>query len=119
MSLPVPVPEGIKLPQPSGYRLLIAIRKKEDKIGSIVIPQQFRDREESASIYGCVIEMGPLAYSDPDKFPSGPWCEVGDWVIFRAYSGTRLKIGDQEFRLINDDTVEAVVEDPTIIERAY
>lgn len=118
MSLPVPVPEGLKLPQPAGYRLLIAIRKKEEKIGNIIIPEQLRSREESASIYGCVIEMGPLAYSDPDKFPSGPWCEVGDWVIFRAYSGTRLKIGDQEFRLINDDTVEAVVEDPSLIERA-
>jgi co-chaperonin GroES (HSP10) len=56
---------------------------------------------------------------DQDKFPTGPWCNVGDWVIFRSYSGTRLKIGEQEFRLINDDTVEAVVEDPRTIDRAY
>lgn len=119
MTLPVPVPDGAELPKPAGYRILIAIAKKEEKVGSILLPEQFRKAEETASIVGCVLDMGPLAYQDENKFPTGPWCQVGDWVIFRAYSGTRLKIGEQEFRLINDDTVEGVVDDPRRIERAY
>lgn len=119
MTLPVPVPEGADMPQPAGYRILIAIVKKEEKIGSIITPEQWRKAEETASIVGCVISLGSLAYSDPDKFPTGPWCKEGDWVIFRSYSGTRLKVGEQEFRLINDDTVEAVVDDPRTISRAY
>jgi co-chaperonin GroES (HSP10) len=62
--------------------------------------------------------MGPDAYTDGDKFPHGPYCKEGDFVIFRSYSGTRFKIMDKEFRLINDDTVEAVVEDPRGYKRA-
>jgi len=119
MSLPVEVPEGISLPQPKGYKVMIAIPKKDEKIGSVIIPEALRKAEETASIYGCVIDMGAEAYSDPDKFPSGPWCQVGDWVIFKSYSGTRMKVQGVEYRLINDDTVEAVVDDPRIIERAY
>jgi co-chaperonin GroES (HSP10) len=67
---------------------------------------------------GFVLKLGVDAYKDEKRFPSGPYCKEGDWVIFRAYSGTRVKIHDKEFRLINDDTVEAVVEDPRGIERA-
>jgi co-chaperonin GroES (HSP10) len=62
--------------------------------------------------------MGDDAYGDPDKFPRGPYCETGNWVIFRSYTGTRFKVQGQEFRLINDDSVEAIVEDPRGIERA-
>jgi co-chaperonin GroES (HSP10) len=65
--------------------------------------------------------MGSQAYQDPEKFPDGAWCKEGDYVLMRAYSGTRFKVrssqGDQEFRLINDDTVEAVVADPRVISR--
>lgn len=107
------------LPIPKGYRILIAIPKKDDKIGNIIMPEALRKAEESASIYGYVISLGDLAYSEPEKYPTGPWCGEGDWVIFRAYSGTRMKIGDNEFRLINDDTVEAVVDDPRQISRAF
>lgn len=119
MTLPVEVPDDVKLPEPSGYRILIAIAKKEEKIGSILTPDQWRKAEETASIVGCVISLGPDAYADPDKYPSGPWCKEGDWVIFRSYSGTRLKMEGVEYRLINDDTVEAVVDDPRKVERAY
>ena len=62
--------------------------------------------------------LGAYAYSNDDRFPTGPYCQVGDWVVFRAFSGTRIKIQGKEFRLINDDTVEAVVEDPRGVERA-
>ena len=58
------------------------------------------------------------AYKDQDKFPNGPYCKEGDWVIFRSYSGTRFKVENQEFRIINDDTVEAVVEDPRGVKKS-
>lgn len=116
-TLPVEVNEEA-LPKPQGYRILIAIPKKDEKVGSIITPEAWRKAEETASIYGCVIALGPDAYLDDDKYPTGPWCKVGDWVVFRSYSGTRLKVGGQEFRLINDDTVEAIVDDPRNIERA-
>lgn len=107
------------LPQPKGYKVLIAIPSlKEVTDGGIILPDVLKDQEKTASIYGCVIGLGPDAYNDPDKFPNGPYCEEGDWVIFRSYSGTRLKINGDEYRLINDDTVEAVITDPRILSRA-
>jgi co-chaperonin GroES (HSP10) len=111
------------LPEPKGYRILIAIPKKEETHNNsmIVIPESERRKEEIASIVGMVVKMGSMAYQDPEKFPDGPWCQEGDFVLMRSYSGTRFKVttpqGDQEFRLINDDTVEAVVADPRVISR--
>lgn len=119
MTLPVEKPDEVKLPVPKGYKLLIAIPKMDEKKGNIFLPDQHRKAEETASICGCVIALGPDAYQDLDKYPNGAWCEEGDWVIFRSYSGTRLKVDGQEYRLINDDTVEAVVDDPRSVERAY
>lgn len=108
-----------RLPEPSGYRLLIAIPEVSEKTeGGVFMPDQLKKAEETASIIGFVVKMGPEAYSDPNKFPSGPWCKEGDFVIFRSYSGTRFKVLGKEFRLINDDTVEAVVEDPRGYSRA-
>jgi len=119
MVLPVEKPDDVKLPEPKGYKLLIAMPKMEEKKGSIILAETYRKAEETASICGCVIALGPDAYTDLSKFPNGAWCEEGDWVIFRSYSGTRLKVNGVEYRLINDDTVEAVVEDPRTVERAY
>jgi chaperonin GroES len=108
-----------KLPDPKGYKILVGIPQVQQKTaGGIYIPDKVSDAEKTASIVGRVISMGSDAYQDPDKFPSGPWCHVGDWVIFRSYSGTRFKHDDQEFRLINDDTVEAVVNSPEEFKRA-
>lgn len=102
-----------KLPDPKGYRVLLAMPAVEEKTaGGIIRPDKLRDEEKTASILGLVLKLGPDAYADPDKFPGGAWCKAGDWVIFRSYSGTRFKIDGREFRLINDDTVEAVVADP-------
>jgi co-chaperonin GroES (HSP10) len=67
---------------------------------------------------GLVVDMGTQAYTDPSRFPNGPWCKVGDYVMFRANSGTRFKVQGKEYRLINDDTIEAVVADPNGIQRA-
>lgn len=119
MSLPVEKPDEVKLPEPKGYKLLIAIPKMEEKKGNIYLPDQHRKAEETASICGMVVAVGPDAYLDDTKFPNGAWCAEGDWVIFRSYSGTRLKVEGVEYRLINDDTVEAVVEDPRTVERAF
>jgi co-chaperonin GroES (HSP10) len=121
MSLPVEVSNEALLPVPAGYKILIAIPHKEEKFKdtSIIMPEALRKAEETASIVGCVIALGDSAYADPSKFPDGPWCKQGDWVIFRSYSGTRFKIEGDEFRLINDDTVEATVDDPRAVQRAY
>ena len=102
-----------KMPQPKGYKLLISPVEVDEKTeGGVYMPDALRDAEGIASIIGFVVSMGADAYKDKDKFPNGAYCKEGDFVIFRSYSGTRFKIHSQEFRLINDDTVEAVVDDP-------
>lgn len=101
------------LPKPSGYKILIALPKVDDKYeGGILKSDATRKQEEVATVVGAVIDLGPDAYKDVVKFPSGPWCKAGDYVIIRAYSGTRFRLFGREFRLINDDTVEGIVDDP-------
>ena len=108
-----------QLPDPSGYRILVAMPIADEKTeGGILKANQTIKDEEVSNICGMVIKLGPDCYQDERRFPSGPWCKEKDWVVFRAYSGTRMKMYGQEFRLINDDTVEAVVEDPTGVVRA-
>jgi len=107
-----------QLPEPMGYKILIAMTGVSEKTeGGVIRPDQLRSAEETASIVGFVVKIGPDAYNDKNKFPNGPFCKKGDFVIFRSYSGTRFKIHGKEFRLINDDTVEAVVDDPRGYER--
>ena len=102
-----------QMPKPKGYKILIALPEPDEKTdGGIIKAKQTIHIEEVGSIVGFVIEMGPDAYKNPERFPSGPFCEKGDWVVMRAYSGTRFMVHGKEFRLINDDSVEAVVEDP-------
>jgi co-chaperonin GroES (HSP10) len=114
----------LKMPVPMGYKILIAIPKLDQTFenSSIVRPDHILKKEETATVVGLVVTLGSLAYKDMDKFPDGPWCKEGDFVLMRAYSGTRFKLiekeGEQEFRLINDDQVEAVVADPRGITRA-
>ena len=102
-----------KLPEPTGYRLLIALPEIDEKTqGGVIMPDGLVKDESTASIIGFVLKSGPDAYSDKERFPNGAWCKEGDFVIFRSYSGTRFKVSGKEFRLINDDTVEGVVDDP-------
>ena len=105
---------GDKLPKPMGWKLLIAVPKAHDQTeGGIFKPDEVRRYEEIGTLVGLVIQVGPLAYKDPKKFANGgPWCNRGDFIVMRSYTGTRFMVGDQEFRLINDESVEAVVEDP-------
>lgn len=108
-----------KIPEPSGYKLLIKPLEVQEKTESgIYMPDALKQAEQTASVIGFVVKAGPDAYKDTDKFPSGAYCNEGDFVIFRSYSGTRFKVGKEEFRLINDDTVEAVVDDPRGYTRA-
>jgi co-chaperonin GroES (HSP10) len=108
-----------KLPEPAGYRLLIAMPEVSEKTeGGVFMPDQLKKAEETASIVGYVVKAGPEAYADAAKFPNGPWCKEGDFILFRSYSGTRFRVMGKEFRLINDDTVEGVVEDPRGYSRA-
>ena len=108
-----------QLPEPKGYKILIALPEIQETTEGGIIKSSDTQKEESIStVVGWVMSMGSDAYANYARFPSGPYCGVGDWVVFRAFSGTRIKIHGKEFRLINDDTVEAVVDDPRGVERA-
>lgn len=108
-----------QLPDPKGYRILCAVPEVEDKYeGGIVKADATRKIEENATVVLFVLKMGDTCYKDDSRFSSGPWCKEGDFVLIRAYAGTRFKIHGREFRLINDDTVEAVVDDPRGYSRA-
>jgi co-chaperonin GroES (HSP10) len=119
-TLPTAVEEKAKqLPEPVGYHILVALPEAEEKYESgIIKSDETRRFEEVLATVFFVIKLGPDAYKDSVKFPTGPWCKEGDFILARPNSGTRLKIHGREFRLINDDTVEAVVADPRGISRA-
>ena len=107
------------LPAPVGYQLLIALPESKEKTdGGVYMPDATRQREEAASITAMVLAVGPDAYKDKSRFPSGAYCKEGDWIIIQPYTGTRLVIHKKEFRLINDDSVRAVVDDPRGVVRA-
>jgi co-chaperonin GroES (HSP10) len=107
-----------QLPIPSGYRILCAIPEIEKEYESgLIKADQTLHYEEVLTTVLFVVAMGDGCYKDPDRFPNGPWCKVGDFVLVRPNSGSRLVIHGKEFRIINDDTVEAVVQDPRGITR--
>lgn len=107
-----------QLPKPQGYRILCAIPEAEKEFDSGIIKSDETMRnEELLTTVLFVVDMGPDCYKDPTRFPNGPWCQVGDFVLVRPNAGTRLVIHDREFRIINDDSVEAVVQDPRGIKR--
>ena len=111
--------KATQLPNPSGYHILVAIPEIENKYESgIIKADSTMHYEEVLSTVFFVVKMGPDCYKDASRFPSGPWCKEGDFILARPNSGTRLKIHGREFRLINDDSVEAVVDDPRGISRA-
>jgi co-chaperonin GroES (HSP10) len=111
--------KGKQLPKPSGYRILCAIPEVEEMIEgtSLLKPAETMRNEETLTTVLFVVDMGPDCYKDPDKFPTGPWCKQGDFVLVRPHAGTRLVIHGREFRIINDDSVEGTVDDPRGIKR--
>lgn len=104
-----------QLPKPVGYRVLVALPDIDDyyQNTSLLKTDNEKHREYIMSIMGVVIDMGADAYSDKERFPEGPWCKQGDYVMFRMNTGTRFKVNGKEFRLMNDDSVEAVIPDPS------
>jgi len=111
-------PENIKavvdeLPTPSGWRILVLpFTPKEKTSGGIIIAQESLDRLRIATNCGYVLKIGPLAYFDKEKYPTGPWCKEKDWVIFARYAGSRLPIEGGEVRILNDDEVLGTIPDP-------
>ena len=109
-----------QLPKPVGYRVLVALPNIEDTFdgSDLIKANTTKHHEYIMSIIGIVLDMGNEAYGDKERFPSGPWCKQGDYVMFRANTGTRFTVNGQEYRLMNDDSIEAVVDDPRGVQRA-
>jgi co-chaperonin GroES (HSP10) len=108
-----------QLPDPSGYRILCALPEIDETYDSgIAKANKTMEYEELLTTVLFVIKMGPDCYKDETRFPSGPWCKEGDFILVRPHTGTRVKIHGREFRIINDDCVEGVVDDPRGISRA-
>ena len=108
------VEKAKQLPDPSGYKLLCFLPEVDETIEgtNLFKPKATIRREELTTAVLFVVKVGPDAYSDKEKFPNGPWCKEGDFVLTRTYAGTRFKMYGREMRLINDDQVEGVVQDP-------
>lgn len=116
---PTPEEKATQLPTPSGYRILCALPDIEAKFDSgLVKADQTKKFEEALATVLFVAAMGPDCYTDATRFPSGPYCKVGDFILVRPNSGTRINIHGKQFRMINDDSVEGIVEDPRGISRA-
>jgi co-chaperonin GroES (HSP10) len=110
--------KATQLPEPQGYHILCALPDIEDKYESgLYKTEKAQETEEILATVLFVVALGPDCYQDTNKFPTGAWCKEGDFVLVRPHTGTRLHIHGKSFRIINDDSVEAVVEDPRGIER--
>ena len=111
--------ESDKLPKPTGWRmLLLPFKMKEKTKGGLILGQETLEKQQVASQCGLVLAMGPHCY-DKEKFPEGPWCKKGDWVVFARYAGSRIHIDGGEVRLLNDDEVLATIENPEDILHQY
>lgn len=111
--------KALQLPEPKGYRILCAVPDASDTYESGLAKASDTKRiEENGTVVLFVLKIGDQCYKEEAKFPTGAWCKEGDFVLTRAYAGTRFKIHGREFRIINDDTVEGVVQDPRGYTRA-
>ena len=112
--------ETTKLPQPTGWRMLVLPFKMNEKTkGGVILGESTLEKQQVASQSGNVLAMGRDAYGDKQRFPDGPWCKVGDWVMFARYAGSRIKIEGGEVRLLNDDEVLATIKNPEDILHEY
>lgn len=110
--------KATQLPKPSGYRILCAIPEQEKEFESgIAKADETMRYEELLTTVLFVVDLGPDCYLDKTRFPNGPWCQKGDFILIKPNAGSRLVIHGREFRIINDDTVEGVVDDPRGIKR--
>ncbi len=104
--------DSAKLPKPTGWRVLVLpFKQKEKTKGGLILAEDTIERSQVASTCGLVLDMGPHCY-DKERYPEGPWCKKGDWIVFARYAGSRIKIDGGEIRLLNDDEILATVENP-------
>jgi chaperonin GroES len=109
-----------KLPQPTGWRILVLPFKMNEKTkGGVIMNESTLERQQVASQCGNVLAMGSECYKDKERYPTGPWCKVGDWVVFARYSGSRINIEGGEVRLLNEDEILATVKDPEDLLHKY
>ena len=105
--------EEPKLPQPTGWRMLVLPFKMKDKTkGGVILAEDTLERQQVASQVGLVMAMGPQCYKDKERYPEGPWCKEKDWIMFARYAGSRIKIEGGEMRLLNDDEILATIDSP-------
>ena len=111
--------EDSKLPEPTGWRLLVLpFKMKEKTKGGLLLGQETLERQQVGANCGMVLKTGPHCY-DKERYPEGPWCKKGDWVIFARYAGSRIQIDGGEVRLLNDDEILATIQDPEDIFHQY
>ena len=109
-----------KVPQATGWRMVVLPHKGVDKTkGGLLLTDKAIEEQQLTTNVGLILNMGPDAYADKSKYPNGPWCKTGDWVIFARYAGSRVKIDGGEIRILNDDEILSTVEDPTDILTLY
>lgn len=102
-----------RLPQPTGWRILVLpYRGKAKTKGDVYLPDEYVERVSLATVVAYVLAVGPDCYADKNKFPNGPWCKKGDWIILGRYAGARFRIEGGEVRIINDDEVIATIANP-------
>ena len=112
--------EKDKLPQPTGWRLIVLPFKMDERTkGGIIMNETTLEKQQVASQCGNVLAMGPQCYKDTERYPHGPWCKVGDWVVFARYAGSRIEIDGGEVRLLNEDEILATIKNPEDILHKY
>jgi len=112
--------EKAKLPEPTGWRLIVLPFKMDERTkGGIIMNETTLEKQQVASQCGNVLAMGPQCYTDKERYPEGPWCKVGDWVIFARYAGSRIQIEGGEIRLLNEDEILATIKNPEDILHKY
>jgi co-chaperonin GroES (HSP10) len=113
---PTKIPETAmaRLPQPTGWRILVLPYRGTAKTkGGIHLADEYVERQSLATVVAYVLAVGPTAYQDKDKFPDGPWCKKGDWIMLGRYAGARFRIEGGEVRILNDDEIIATISDPS------
>lgn len=109
-----------KVPQATGCRIVVLPHKGVDKTkGGLLLTDKAIEEQQLTTNVGLILNMGPDAYADKTKYPNGPWCKEGDWVVFARYAGSRVKIEGGEIRILNDDEILSTVKDPTDILTLY
>ena len=109
-----------RVPKPTGWRLVVLPYRGVAKTkGGVLLTDKAVEEQQIASVCALVLEVGPDAYAAKDKFPHGPWCKKGDWVIIARYAGSRIKIEGGELRILNDDESLGTVESPEDVLGVY